>query len=668
MEPLSVSQLALRVALALAVVAWGWNTPPLQQLVTGCAAGVVLVAMVKPGGRSAALLDAMAVSLLQVYSPIWLPLSAWVITTHRSCARSVAFLLAIAPFLYSWRTGGDFLWWAALFGTMWLYIGFALYEPAVDGDRDDVLLPLPDDLREQWEQEREAHRQLRYQYQELVSTHRHQMAQFQTDRARLQILQAAVTADDPSDLARQMLLILRNLTGAPDGVVWFYDEYTACLKLAHATTQQTVSRSIALPVSSSTTAGSFSLMDAAEQVKATLLPQGLTALTFVLHDEKGVAGAVALFGWPEAGEESSARDRLQRMRDTLCAAIRVVYHLHSLRQENRTLKALYEIGRLPVVSSASVEEAGKKLTSVVAELLSVPFVTLYLRDPDTGTLQVAASVGEPIRLMDEHRFTADEGLAGWIAQRAQPLYLPHTSTEPKLVGYASKRVFASLIGAPLTVRGQVEGVVLAAHTTPGYFHEHHLEQLVSAANHFAQVVEVSRLTRSVGLLALTDGLTGLFNRRYMNIRLEEEINRSQRYGKRFSVILVDIDHFKRINDTWGHATGDLVLQEVSRKLVENVRETEMVFRYGGEEFVVLLPETSLLQATQVAQRLRGAVEQHHFHTVNGSTVLHVTLSAGVAEYPAHGSDRTTLLAAADQALYIAKQQGRNRVEQVPSAA
>lgn len=664
MESLSISQLALRLVLALAVVAWGWYTPPLQQLITGCAAGVLLLAAVKPRGRIAALLDVLAVSTLQVYSLVWLPLSAWVLATHRPYARSVAFLLTIAPLAYSWRTGGDSWWWAVLFGGVWLSIGFALFEPAAE-EEEDILLPLPDDLREQWEQEREAHRQLRYQYQELVGAHRQQMAQHQLDHARLQILQAAVTTGEPRDLARHIWLILREITGAPEGALWFFDEYTLSLRLAHATLRQNLPSCIAL--SSPTQSDRLSPADAVERVRSALQPLGENVLNFVLHDEKGIAGAIALFGWQQANGDTPVRERLQRMRETLCLAIRVAQYLHTLRQENRTLSALYEIGRLFAVSS-STEDAAKKFTSVVADLLSAPFVTLYLRNPDTGTLQVVASVGEPVRLMEEHQFEADEGIAGWIAQRAQPLYLPHTSAEPKILGYASRRVFASLIGAPLMVRGQVEGVLLAAHTTPGYFGENHLEQLVSTANHFAQVIEMSRLTRSVGLLALTDGLTGVFNRRYMDIRLEEEISRSQRYGKRFSLILADIDHFKQINDTWGHATGDLVLQEVSRLLVENLRETELVFRYGGEEFLIILPETSLPQATKVAQRLCHVTEQHTFHAVNGTTVLRITLSAGVAEYPTHGSDKLALLTAADQALYMAKQQGRNRVEQLPPAA
>jgi len=664
MEPMNISQLAVRLMLALAVLAWSWSATPAQQLFTGVAGGVLLLVAVKPQSRLAALLDVMAASVLQVHSPMWLPLSAWVIAAHRRYARSVAFLLVPAPFIYAWRADNLFAWWAALFGVLWLYLGFTLAERTADEEESDLLLPLPDELREQWEQEREAHRQLRYQYQELVGAHRQQMAQHQLNRARLQVLQTAVTTQEPDDLARQILSILRDVTGAPEGALWLYDEYTSSLRLAHATSRQDVVSSVALSPSAQATR--LSPSDVGNRLKQAAQSLRENTLTFVLHDEKGIVGAVALFGWQDMNDEALVRERLQQLRDTLCLAIRSAHYLHTLQQENRTLNALYEIGRLSAISS-STEDAAKRFTAVVADLLSAPFVTLYLRNADTGTLQVVASVGEPIRLMEELS-EANAGIAGWIAQRAQPLYLPYTSSEPRLIGYASRRVFASLIGTPLMVLRQPEAVLLAAHPTPGYFREYHLEQLVSTANQFAQVIEVSRLTRSVGLLALTDGLTGLFNRRYMEIRLEEEISRSQRYSRRFSLILIDIDHFKQINDTWGHATGDLVLQGVSRLLAQNLRETELVFRYGGEEFLVILPEAALAQATSVAQRLRDAVERHPFHTVDGSATLHVTFSAGVAEYPTHGADKGTLLAAADQALYLAKQRGRNRVEMLLPAA
>ncbi|GBC95932.1 Response regulator PleD [bacterium HR16] len=667
MENLSISQMAFRLVLALAVVAWSWDASPLQQLVTGIAGGLLLLTAAKPKGRLAACLDVLAVSALQAYSPVWLPLSAWVISLHRRYARSVAILLAPAPFVYAWQVDSGFLWEAILSGGVWLYLGFMLAEQPADNEEEDLLLPLPDDLREQWEQEREAHRQLRYQYQQLVAAHRELMAQRQTEHVRLQMLRIAILADEPGEVARQVLSAVREHVGAREGALWLYERYNSSLRLAHATDSRNMPVRIAISQPFRAQDEAVSLRAALGQFKAALRSSlGEGVQTFLLHDERGIVGAVALFGWQNTDEENVIHERFRQVRDIATLALRTAGERYLLQQENRMLNALYEIGRLSL-GSQYIEDLGKKFVSTVADLLSAPFVTLYLRDRESGSLQITAAVGEPVRLMGQESDT-DGGVAGWIAQHARPLYLPHTSAEPRIIGTASKRVFASLMGVPLLVRGHVEGVLLAAHRTPGYFDERHLEQLMSVANQFAQVMEASRFTRSVGLLALTDGLTGMFNRRYMEVRLDEEIHRSHRYGKRFSLILVDVDHFKQVNDTWGHATGDMVLQEVSRRLIENLRETEMVFRYGGEEFLVILPETPLQQATVVAQRLCDAVREHPFHALDGTTTFHVTLSAGVAEYPTHGSDKLTLLAAADQALYLAKRRGRNRVEQLPDAA
>lgn len=663
MEPLSITQLALRLVFALAVVIWGWYTPPIQQMVTGIAGGVLLLTAVKPNSRLAVCLDVLAVSILQVYSPMWLPLGAWAIAAHRRCARSVAFLLIAALAIRAWQVDDDFIWWAILFGVLWLYLGFHLAERQPEEEEDDrFLLPLPNDLREQWEQEREAHRQLRYQYQELVGAHRHLQAQRQVDRACLQILRIGITAREPRETARQIVAVLRDTVGVADAVLWFFEEHPPALRLAYPTDSPNLPSVITMPSKQD----KRFLQVASDRLHDALSAQGQQVAAFLLQDGKDVVGAVALYGWQRERDNLAVRERLQQLRDSLSQAVRLALQQHALRGENQMLKAQYEIGRL-LLEPQSVEDSVKKLITSVAELLPAAFVTLYLRAPDSDTFRVSSYVGEPIRLTDNEQTEAEAGVLSWFIQRAQPLYLPYTSAEPGLIRYASKRVFASLIGAPILVRERLEGVLLASHSQTGYFDAQHLENLVTIANQFAQVLELSRLTRSVGLLALTDGLTGLFNRRYLDLRLEEEIRRSQRYGKCFSLILVDVDHFKRINDTWGHATGDLVLQTVARILTDNLRETEMVFRYGGEELLIILPETPLQQAVEVARRLREAVANHPLHTIDGATAFQVTLSAGVAEYPTHGSDKLTLLNAADHALYLAKRRGRNRVELSPAA-
>jgi len=665
MESLSVFQLVLRLVLALAVVLWGWYTPPLQQFITGCAAGILLLTAVKPAGRLAALLDVLAVSALQVYSLAWLPLSAWMILTHRRYSRSVAMLAAPAPLFHACWIDPAVVWWALLGASVWVSMGFMLAEKPITESDEERLFPLPDDLREQWEQEREVHRQLRYQYQEMAGAHRELLNQLQIERARQQILQAAMTTDEPQEAVRHMLLVLRECTGVSDGACWLIDGHTRSLRLIHATDAGSLPREIALSSFVRLQAEELPMRKVGEQLQIALTSERNDVLVAVLHEEKTVFGAVALFGWQ--GTNETARQRLQSLQPTLSMAVRALLRRRILQQENYTLTALYEIGSL-FLSTQSIEVSSKKLVSIVAELLEAPFVTLYLRDIDTGQFGLVANVGEAIQLMEGQHFGADEGIAGWIAQSGQPIHLPNTSTEPRLIGYASKRMFASLIGAPLRVRARVDGVLLAAHTAPGYFDGQHLNQLVSAANQFAQVLEISRLTRSVGLLAITDGLTGLYNRRYMEIRLEEEVHRAQRYHNRFCVMLVDIDHFKQINDTLGHATGDLVLQKVAQQAQSNLRETELLFRYGGEEFCAILPETSMHQAEKAGERLRAAVENAPFTTVDGISQLRVTVSVGIAEFPTHGQDKATLLAAADEALYLAKRGGRNRVESTPRAA
>ena len=171
------------------------------------------------------------------------------------------------------------------------------------------------------------------------------------------------------------------------------------------------------------------------------------------------------------------------------------------------------------------------------------------------------------------------------------------------------------------------------------------------------LLRVSRLEQEV----VTDALTGVFNRRYLDNRLLEELGRSRRYGFPLSAIFLDIDHFKRVNDTHGHPVGDVVLAGVAKLISGGLRDTDVAARYGGEEFVVLAPHTALPGATEVAQRLIAAIEAHAFDLPNAPGTLHITCSAGVATLGEVVAESTDLLGAADKNLYRAKQEGRNRV-------
>lgn len=173
--------------------------------------------------------------------------------------------------------------------------------------------------------------------------------------------------------------------------------------------------------------------------------------------------------------------------------------------------------------------------------------------------------------------------------------------------------------------------------------------------------ELEEKNRELEKLSISDGLTGLFNHRHIQEVVHEEYERARRTGEPLSVVMLDFDHFKRVNDAYGHQVGDRVLQEMAEILRKTAREIDKLGRYGGEEFIAVLPETDPEDATIFAERVRERVERHPF-AVGRAEPLHLTVSAGTATYPYPGVyNPRTLVQRADQALYAAKAAGRNRV-------
>jgi len=189
------------------------------------------------------------------------------------------------------------------------------------------------------------------------------------------------------------------------------------------------------------------------------------------------------------------------------------------------------------------------------------------------------------------------------------------------------------------------------------------QELTEARDRLENVVkELDDKNQALEILSVTDKLTGLANRRKLETSLQSEILRARRYGKMFSVILLDVDHFKAVNDTYGHQTGDTVLIELSTLLTSNARETDIVGRWGGEEFLIICPETNLTVVSTLAERYRSEIERQDFGQVG-----QVTSSFGVAAWQ-EGDDVQNLIQRADEALYRAKETGRNRVEGKSSLA
>ena len=189
------------------------------------------------------------------------------------------------------------------------------------------------------------------------------------------------------------------------------------------------------------------------------------------------------------------------------------------------------------------------------------------------------------------------------------------------------------------------------------------EENKSTAYHFLKeasaLLELSLLNISLQQLAVKDGLTSLFNRRYFTDRFHQEFSRAERTTEPLSLLMVDIDHFKKINDSYGHPIGDIVLKEVASRIQSNVREMDIVSRYGGEEFCAILPSCKLNDAFDIGERIRTSVSSKPI--LSGNTPLEATVSVGVSSFPETAKSEKTLLSSADSSLYEAKKSGRNRV-------
>ena len=215
----------------------------------------------------------------------------------------------------------------------------------------------------------------------------------------------------------------------------------------------------------------------------------------------------------------------------------------------------------------------------------------------------------------------------------------------------------SRMSIPLISFGQTLGVLTLHSSQVNAFNKSELQSLESVADICANSIQNAHYVERVKQLAYLDGLTGIFNRRFFELRITEEVERSRRYGTAMAVIMADIDQFKRLNDEFGHLLGDEVLRQVSSIFHQQVRKIDIVCRYGGEEFALLLTQTNLEQAFAVAEKLRKTIQKWQFPGVPRA----ITISAGVAAFPLHGRNRDELVRAADSGLYLAKQAGRNRV-------
>ena len=260
-------------------------------------------------------------------------------------------------------------------------------------------------------------------------------------------------------------------------------------------------------------------------------------------------------------------------------------------------------------------------------------------------------------------FKIGEGISGLVAQTGEPILIPDTNKDPRFLFYKGKIPdIGSFLSIPLKLNNdKVIGVLNVHKKEKNAFRDTDKMLFMAIAHNVAIAIDRARNYEHAQKVAMVDELTSLYTRRYFIESSQREYRQAERCGEFFSIIMVDIDHFKYFNDNYGHLLGDEVLRKLASVLKLNVRQSDVIARYGGEEFIILLPGTNKPGAVASAEKLRSAIEKKLVIEVGGGHKEKVTITAGVACYPEDGNTVEEITASADRFLYLGKNSGRNKV-------
>lgn len=370
-------------------------------------------------------------------------------------------------------------------------------------------------------------------------------------------------------------------------------------------------------------------------------------------------------------KESLTRPVYNPSEKELLYFIRLILKEKNTREENETLRQELDTANKEI---EFFEDVGKTLTSslelnkiLVAvmrktkEIIGAEAWSVLVVDEATGDLVFERA---DTKKVEKYRLKPGEGIAGWVAQEGIAVIVPDVSLDKRFSSRANKQTHfktRSLMCVPIKSQGRVIGVLEVVNKTTGEpFTKEDLNLLMRLVDQAALTIERTTLYQKMAELVVTDDLTKLFNTRYLNRTIETEIQRSNRYKTSISLIFIDIDYFKNINDQHGHLIGSKILVELGQLIIKCLRSIDIVARYGGDEFVVVLPQTPPQAAVQIAERIRKSVEQNTFLKKEGYA-LKMTASFGVASYPESAKTKENLIRLADEAMYRVKYTTRNGV-------
>jgi diguanylate cyclase (GGDEF)-like protein len=328
-----------------------------------------------------------------------------------------------------------------------------------------------------------------------------------------------------------------------------------------------------------------------------------------------------------------------------------------LEKSQAQIETIYETSR-NLGEILNLEEVVDELLNIMQKILGYQFCSIFiLSDSNTLSLLGEISEGKKIKYAEP------------IKKRLNGTLEKVTTGKPVRIfdltqAFGHQREsdqFKSLLAVPMISRGKVIGVLNAQSRRVGAFLDQDEKIFSILANSAALAMENASLHQKTTELTIVDELAGVYNYRYFIKKLSQEIKRAERYKQSLSLVMIDIDWFKRCNDAYGHLFGNKVLKELAQRIKDSVRDVDVVSRYGGEEFAVILPQTNKKDAQMVGERIRHQVDSTDFEVEEGGLMIKVTVSLGVATYPENGTTPKHLIEKVDQALYLAKGRGKNMV-------
>lgn len=346
------------------------------------------------------------------------------------------------------------------------------------------------------------------------------------------------------------------------------------------------------------------------------------------------------------------KEEIDRLRDEKNKLQEKVVELYILYNVSKALSFPLQLNELFELSMHLIA------TSLRAEKYAI-----LLLNESRNQLFIQASSGLNEETVRNLNFKEGEGIIWDVIKNNKPLLINDTSGYDAGVFYKNyEKDIGSFLCVPLrVVGGNVIGALVTHSKEKNAFGGNEIELYTKVAEHIATAIENALVFQKTVELSYKDPLTQLYNRRYFFERLEKEVQRASRYGRVLSLLMIDVDHFKAYNDRMGHLKGDVVLKKIAQIMTHKLRSHDIIARFGGEEFVALLPETNKSSATQVAEKLRAEIEAFHFEGEEFQPKNNLTVTIGVSSFPQDAMDSFQLINLADKTMYEGKKMGGNIV-------